>query len=515
MEKNLYLGIDASTQSLTGMVIDINSGEVFSASINFDERLPEYKTTSGVVNGDAGEVWSYPQMWVDALDMLFDDLSKLVDLSKIKGIGGAGQQHASVWLNSTDVFAKMSVADKGELSKVLKPYLSRIEAPVWLDTSTSVECSEVESIVGTDLVVSKTGSLQTERFTGAQIKKVFKNKPDVYNATKRIHLNSSFMCSVLCNADCPIDWCDGSGMNLLNLSTFQWDDDMLSATAPELVEKLALQKPMSVVGKIGAYFCKHYGFSPDVKVVVFTGDNPSSLIGIGASGGGNAVISLGTSDTFFCANKNYSPVAGAHVFGNPRGAYMNLACFRNGSLACEALKEELGIDWKFFDNSFEGYVPIDDSHFIMPYYCDEITPKISSNAPTYIGDKSQLTPIDIVRLFIEGQMFNMRLQAEAFKADIDKILLTGGASKSKAMAQCAADVFNSTVYIAKSSANSSALGGAMSAACVVDGFSIDYLEEMFASREVVAVANPQSVEFYNKKISAFNVYRNKLIEKNK
>ena len=124
MEKNLYLGIDASTQSLTGMVIDINSGEVFSASINFDERLPEYKTTSGVVNGDAGEVWSYPQMWVDALDMLFDDLSKLVDLSKIKAIGGAGQQHASVWLNSTDVFDKMSTANKGELSKVLKPYLN-------------------------------------------------------------------------------------------------------------------------------------------------------------------------------------------------------------------------------------------------------------------------------------------------------------------------------------------------------------------------------------------------------
>ena len=511
MGNNLYLGIDASTQSLTGMVIDINSGEIFSSSINFDERLPEYKTTSGVVNGELGEVWSYPQMWVDALDILFDELSSKVNLSDIKAIGGAGQQHASVWLNSTDVFAKFAIANKGELSKVLKPYLSKLEAPVWLDTSTSAECKEIESVIGVDSVVAKTGSLQTERFTGAQIKKVFQKNSEVYKATKRIHLNSSFMCSVLCNADCPIDWCDASGMNLLNLSTFKWDTEMLSATAPELENKIVLQKPMSVVGNIGKYFCRHYGFSSDTQVVVFTGDNPSSLVGIGASGGGNAVISLGTSDTFFCANKNYSAVAGAHVFGNPRGAYMNLACFRNGSLAREALKNELGIDWKFFDNSFDGYEPNDESHLIMPYYCDEITPKIKSNAPTYIGDKSQLTPIDVVRLFIEGQMFNMRLQAEAFKADVDKILLTGGASKSRAMAQCAANVFNSTVYVSKSSANSSALGGAMSAAYVAGKASIEELEKMFASREVVAFANAHAVEFYNKKVFLFNDYRNKMI----
>ena len=79
------------------------------------------------------------------------------------------------------------------------------------------------------------------------------------------------------------------------------------------------------------------------------------------------------------------------------------------------------------------------------------------------------------------------------------------------MAQCAANVFNSTVYVSKSSANSSALGGAMSAAYVVGKASIEELEKMFASREVVAVANTHAVDFYNKKISLFNDYRNKMI----
>ena len=41
------------------------------------------------------------------------------------------------------------------------------------------------------------------------------------------------------------------------------------------------------------------GFKAGVMVVVFTGDNPSSLIGCGGGIKRTGVISLGTSDTFF------------------------------------------------------------------------------------------------------------------------------------------------------------------------------------------------------------------------
>lgn len=512
MENNLYLGIDASTQSLTGIVIDINSKDIFSASINFDERLPEYKTRSGVTTGNNNEVWSYPQMWVDALDILFDELSKSVDLSKVKAIGGAGQQHASVWLNSPDVFEKMSTAKKGELSKLLKPYLSKQEAPVWLDASTTQECAEIEEKLGSDYVLQTTGSVQTERFTGSQIRKVFKNNFQVYSQTKRIHLNSSFMCSVLCNRDSPIDYGDASGMNLLNLSTLDWDSKMLAETAPELLEKLPkLSASMKCVGNIGKYFQREYGFSPSAKVVVFTGDNPSSLVGIGASGGGNAVISLGTSDTFFCANKNCSAVAGSHIFGNPRGKFMNLACFRNGSLAREAMKDKLDVDWKFFDLSFENYTPTDSDNLILPYFVDEISPKISSNQITYIGENvANLSKIELLRLFIEGQFFNMKLHSDALKADVKNILLTGGASKSDALAQCIANVFNCNVYLSESSSNASAMGAAMTAGSL--DYPIEQLEASFASKKISKIPQQSAVAFYKNKIKKFEQERAKFIK---
>ena len=45
---DLYLGIDLSTQSCKGIVIDDSLVVCYSANVNFDFDLPDYKTTNGV-----------------------------------------------------------------------------------------------------------------------------------------------------------------------------------------------------------------------------------------------------------------------------------------------------------------------------------------------------------------------------------------------------------------------------------------------------------------------------------
>jgi xylulokinase len=89
------------------------------------------------------------------------------------------------------------------------------------------------------------------------------------------------------------------------------------------------------------------------RCALFTGDNPASLVGMGATAPGNIVISLGTSDTFFAAmpGPKTDPNGFGHVFGNPAGGFMSLICFRNGSLAREALRDRLGLDWSAFDRA--------------------------------------------------------------------------------------------------------------------------------------------------------------------
>lgn len=44
-----FLGLDCSTQSLTGILIDFNQKKsIFTCSINFDKELPQYNTQNGV-----------------------------------------------------------------------------------------------------------------------------------------------------------------------------------------------------------------------------------------------------------------------------------------------------------------------------------------------------------------------------------------------------------------------------------------------------------------------------------
>lgn len=89
---DLYLGLDLSTQQLKYSVINHDHDIVTEAAVHFDNDLPEFKTTNGAI-ADGDTVTSPTLMWVKAMDILLDRLSKHSDIKveNIKGISGAGQ----------------------------------------------------------------------------------------------------------------------------------------------------------------------------------------------------------------------------------------------------------------------------------------------------------------------------------------------------------------------------------------------------------------------------------------
>ena len=68
-----FLGLDCSTQSFSGILIDFQEKEtIFSHSINFDVSLPQYDTQHGVYSSNGGKIiHSNPLMWVERLELLF------------------------------------------------------------------------------------------------------------------------------------------------------------------------------------------------------------------------------------------------------------------------------------------------------------------------------------------------------------------------------------------------------------------------------------------------------------
>ncbi len=480
----MYLGIDASTQSVSAVVIDPSSGVVAGrASVAFGDALPDYGAAHGFVEtGVAGEVMADPRMWLDGLELCFGRLRDEVDLSRVKAIGGSGQQHGSVYLDETFGTRLAELDATNPLADQLGPALTRELSPIWMDQSTAEECLEITHAAGGDgEVLARTGSRATERFTGPQIRRFFKRSPVAYGRTRRIHLVSSFLSSVLAGRDAPIDFGDGAGMNLMNLARRNWDTDLLSATAPGLVSKLP---PLSIAthahGRVSRFFVEKFGFSADCAVAVFTGDNPASLVGMGASRPGPVVISLGTSDTWFRATAGTTVLAGGmgHVFGNPAGGGMSLVCFANGSLAREKMRDELGGDWAVFEDA--AGCAADGGNLMLPFFVPEITPPGAFGGPLRRGDDGFMrgeNPAKQARAFLEGQFLNMRCHAGGEGTPPERILLTGGASRNAGIARVAADVLQAPVE-RLDSPDSAALGAAMIAACA-DGRDMAALESAY------------------------------------
>jgi xylulokinase len=483
----MFLGLDSSTQSITAVLIDPESGQIAcQLSVNFGAELPEYASPSGFIpGGKDGEVHANPLMWLEALDLLLTRLSNVTDLSKVKIIAGSGQQHGSVYLDST-FEARLAKLDPAQnLASQLAPALTRLTAPIWMDTSTGAECAEITTALGGSAeVCARSGSVAIERFTGPQIRRFYQSEPVAYERTCQIHLVSSFIASVIAGKSVPIDFGDGAGMNLLNLSQLRWDSDLLAATAPFLGAKLLPPAAATTIqGQISPYFTQKYGFAASCRTALFTGDNPASLVGMGATTPGNVVISLGTSDTFFAAmpGPKTDPNGFGHVFGNPAGGFMSLICFRNGSLAREALRDKLGVNWSAFDReALARTLTVAGENLMLPFFGPEITPRHDFMGPVLEGSatfESATEPALQVRALLEGQFLNMRLHSEWMEVKTERIRLTGGAAKNDGIAQVVADIFQAPVE-RLDVMNSAALGAALIAAAA-GGHDLPTLQETF------------------------------------
>lgn len=444
----IVLGLDSSTQSLSAVILDTVSGQIVSEdSVNFGKDLPQYGQPSGYdPNGNRGEVHANPLMWVEAVDLLLDRMRKNgVDFSGIAAVSGSGQQHGSVYLKSCLGDKLGSLDPSKTIKEQISGCLTRASSPIWMDSSTAAECAEIANAVGgNQIVCAKSGSIAVERFTGSQIRKFFKTEPEAYQATGVIHLVSSFFASIFAGKSVEIDHGDGAGMNLMNLVSGDWDEELLDATAPDLAVKLPPVAPSGTgSGKIASYFVTKYGFSPDCETVIWSGDNPCSLVGMGAASPGKVVISLGTSDTLFAAmpEAKTDPQGFGHAFGNPMGGYMSLICFKNGSLAREAVKNHFDLEWSAFEREGLATTPVGNNGLLMlPFYEPEITPRLDTGGPV-VSEEGEMTADQAVRAVLEGQFLNMRQHFSWLEVRPTRISLTGGASANDGIAQVIANVF--------------------------------------------------------------------------
>ncbi len=467
----LFLGLDSSTQSLKATLLDDQFQIVREATLNFDRDLSEFGTEGGAKRAADGVTVTSPTiMWVAALDLLMARLAEEQwPLARVVAVAGSGQQHGSVWFKHGARATLQSLDAARGLREQLTDSFSIPDSPIWMDSSTTAECEALEEALGgAQAVAELTGSRAFERFTGNQIAKLARVNPEGYAATERISLVSSFVASLLIGDYAPIDLSDGSGMNLLDIRRHDWSPEALEATAPGLAELLgapiASHEP---VGAIDGYYCTRYGFSPDCRVIAFSGDNPNSLAGLRIAEPGDLALSLGTSMTLFGSLAEPTPSAQeGHIFVNPvdPAAYMAMLCVKNGTLTVERIRDRVAdADWGRFAELVAA-TPVGNGGHVGFYFDDpEITPDVSQAGHYRFdpeGGRAESFEAAVeVRAVLEGQFLSMRLHGEKIGLVPARILATGGASKDATVIRIMADVFGCPVFVAEQT-DSASLGAA-------------------------------------------------------
>uniref|UniRef100_A0A3Q2P2Q4 Xylulose kinase n=1 Tax=Fundulus heteroclitus TaxID=8078 RepID=A0A3Q2P2Q4_FUNHE len=436
----LYLGLDFSTQQLKVVAIDGDLGVVHQDRVHFDSELPEFRTQGGVhIHEDKLTVTSPVLMWVKALDLLLDRMkSARLDFSRVKALSGSGQQHGSVFWKKGAAGALAHLDPAQHLYRQLQDSFSVQDSPVWMDSSSSQQCQDLQEAAGGAVRLAEiTGSRAYERFTGNQISKLRQTRAEQFQDTERISLVSSFAASLFLGAYAAIDYSDGSGMNLLDIRSRNWSQICLEASAPNLDRLLGAPLPStSVLGPVSSYFVRRYGFSESCRVVAFTGDNPASLAGMRLHQGDVAV----------------SPLCPPVPQPRPQLPVCLILSFKNGSLTRERIRNQSSAgSWTVFSEALRA-TPL-GNHGNIGFYFDtmEITPlavgvhRFDSND----CEVSRWSPEVEVRALVEGQFLSRRLHAERLGYSImsgTRVLATGGASANNQILQVLSDVFNAPVY---------------------------------------------------------------------
>lgn len=485
MEKNrnqrLSLGLDSSTQSLSAIIIDIDTAEkCFEHAIDYraDTRTNDFGIGEDYILPPKfdGEAEQPPLMYLASLDALFADMRKAgIELNKIVVINTSGQQHGHVYLNknATIIFSNLQRQESStlELKTLLAGVFSYSTAPIWMTANTVAQTNHVrEAVGGKASMIELSGSDAPLRFTGAVIRRVAEQYPDEYTTTEKIQLISSFIPAVLSgNPNVPIDFGNGCGMSLMNYTDRIWDKELIAATtdglqggSEGLLKKLPdLTNPNTVVGNIATYFVEKYGFSSECAIIAGSGDNPQAKVPVSGD-----LLSLGTSFVNMVSTdgKTLDPEGYANAMYDGIGRPFMFGCRTNGAMVWDSVRNMYGLSKEQYEPAEAALREVALGKFMTFWQpktesfpvsgAFDLTRITEPNSPYLATDYTGVIETSLAALYVYSQVFTKQTQ--------EPLYVTGGATDSSQIMRRVAGIWNRPVVAVEK--GGAALGAAVAGA---------------------------------------------------
>jgi xylulokinase len=432
------IGIDSGTQGTKVLIVD------FDGHIIASGRAP-HRFVDGLKPGESEQD---PQVWIGALKKALGEalISADIKLSEIVCMGVSGQQHGFVALD-----------DRGQ---PIRP------AKLWNDTSTAREADEIlESLGGKESYIQKLGINLAVGYTASKILWLKRHEPDNYKKLHTVLLPHNYINYVL-TGKAHMEFGDGSGTGLMDITKRQWHQETMDSVGPELMAKLpALSHPSEPVGYLREEIAQELGLA-EVLVGSGGGDNMMGAIGTGNVTPGLCTLSLGTSGTIssYFAEPFVDPLGEIASMCDSTGGWLPLLCTMNVTNTTEYIKTLFSISNKELDD-LSRQAPCGAGQLLfLPFIDGERVPVLPHASGVFFGlTRINFNASHMARAVMEGTILNLGYGFSRMKSlglIPSEMRATGGGSKSRLWLQIVADIFQTPVLTLQEE-EAAALGAAI------------------------------------------------------
>jgi sugar (pentulose or hexulose) kinase len=344
----------------------------------------------------------------------------------------------------------------------------------WQDRRSYLQCDQVKTKMSMQDIYKKTGLRLDSYFSAPKMMWLKQNMSEIYNGAYKIIGAQDYVIYQLTERFVT-DTTQAARTLLMNIHTFEWDDDLIKAF--EIDKKLLSEivKPGTIVGKISKQIIDKTGLPQGLEVMIAGGDQQNAAIGLNVLAPGTLEANIGTGSFVIAyAEKPFFDES------------MRVLCSASavpGKWIVEAGLLTSGNIYAWFKDQF--YKDIPDGEQLFKTINEEVNkskpganglvliPHFKGSAAPYWNPLSrgiffnaslEHTRGDFARAILEGIAQEMAENIERITdlvGYVDNIYAAGGLTKFSTFNQIQADIFNKAVSVYES-AEATAVGALIS-----------------------------------------------------
>jgi xylulokinase len=350
----------------------------------------------------------------------------------------------------------LSVSAQGEaLVPIDRSGSALANSMVSFDTRNIAEAEWIRNNLDLDYITEKTGTPLHTMFSLPKILWIKNHDPDVYAKTWKFLCFADYVAYRLGSDTAPVmDHSLASRTMLFNIPKKEWDVSLINAAAIDGDKLPALAPCGTTVGTVKELYRRRFGFSAGVIIASGGHDQVCCALGAGVLSGGDAMNSMGTTDSIVCVSPAFTSGKRQMEANIPCGSYSI-----SGLYAAHSFVLSTGSVIQWFRTTISGgetkisYAELDamaektgkpSGMYLLPHFSGSGTPYLDSiSKGIFAGLSLETEKADMYRAILEGICYELRVNIENMESagiPIQRMKCIGGAAKSDFYLQLKADI---------------------------------------------------------------------------